>query len=76
MPHYYFSIENGERIRDPLGEDLPDDAAALSVAQHVARDLARAKLNPAGMRVVVRTDDDSMIGTAWVKDWRVERHDA
>jgi hypothetical protein len=67
MPHYYFSIENGERIRDPLGEDLPDDAAALSAARDVARDLARAKSNPGSMRVVVRTSDDKPVAEASVK---------
>jgi hypothetical protein len=46
MPLYYFSIENGERIRDPLGELFPDDEAALRMALEIAADLGAANRTP------------------------------
>ena len=64
MPLYYFSFENGHRIRDPLGEEFPDDEAALGMAFKIAADLARTKSNPGSHRVVVRDTNDTPIGEA------------
>jgi hypothetical protein len=74
MPLYYFSIENGERIRDPLGELFPDDEAALRMAWEIAADLGRSKPNPGSLRVVVRDADDKPVGEAPVK--RVQPSDS
>jgi hypothetical protein len=62
MPLYYFSFENGHRIRDPLGEEFPDDEAAIQMACQIAADLGRAKPNPGSLRVVVRDTNDKPVG--------------
>jgi hypothetical protein len=41
MPRYFFHLEDGERIRDQLGQELPDDHAALRLAAEVAAALRR-----------------------------------
>ena len=64
MPLYYFSFENGHRIRDPLGEEFPDDEAALAMAFKIAEDLARTKSNTGSQRVVVRDANDKPLGEA------------
>jgi hypothetical protein len=41
MPRYYFHLENGERVLDRVGQELPDDSAALRVAVGVVAALRR-----------------------------------
>jgi hypothetical protein len=41
MPRYFFHLEDGERILDRLGQELPDDSAALRLAAGVAAALRR-----------------------------------
>jgi hypothetical protein len=41
MPRYYFHLENGERVPDRVGQELPDDTAALRLAVGVAAALRR-----------------------------------
>jgi uncharacterized protein DUF6894 len=33
MARYYFSLEDGHPIGDPIGENLPDEKTALAAAQ-------------------------------------------
>jgi hypothetical protein len=41
MPRYFFHLDDGERIPDRLGQELPDDSAALRLAAGVAAALRR-----------------------------------
>jgi len=43
MPRYFFHLEDGERICDQLGQELPDDHAALRLAAGVAAALRRGR---------------------------------
>jgi hypothetical protein len=43
MPRYFFHLEDGERIADKRGLDLPDDNAALREAEGIAAALRRAR---------------------------------
>ena len=36
MPHYYFDIQDGQRIADPSGSDLKNDDAAIAKAKAIA----------------------------------------
>ena len=36
MPHYYFDIQDGQRIADPSGSDLKNDDAAIAKAMAIA----------------------------------------
>jgi hypothetical protein len=36
MARYFFHLEDGERIQDRRGHDLPDDNAALREARQIA----------------------------------------
>ena len=36
MPHYYFDIQDGQRIADPSGSDLKNDDAAIAKAKVIA----------------------------------------
>jgi hypothetical protein len=62
MPWYYFSLENGDCVAAPEGEELPDDSAALQQAKLIARDFARNNTAPGGLRVVTRNDAGDEIG--------------
>ena len=43
MPRYFFHLEDGERIADKRGHDLPDDNAARREAEGIAVALRRAR---------------------------------
>jgi len=62
MARYYFSLENGHPLGDPLGEELPDDQAARAAAEKMATDLARNNCNPGALRVVVRDRENRRVG--------------
>jgi hypothetical protein len=36
MPHYYFDIQDGQRIAEPSGSDLKNDDAAIAKAKVIA----------------------------------------
>ena len=61
MPLYFFSLEDGRKLSDDIGEDLADDEAARAAGLQVARELAHAKANPGDLRVVVRSADQSVV---------------
>ena len=62
MARYYFSLENGHPVGDPLGEELPDDEAARAAAEKIAHDLARNNCNPGTLRIVVRDRENRRVG--------------
>jgi hypothetical protein len=62
MARYYFSLENGHPIGDPLGEELPDDEAARAAAEEIATDLAHNQRNPGSLRIVVRDGENRSVG--------------
>lgn len=60
---YFFHLEDGHCIRDPQGEEFPDDAAAMREAVTVARELAKAQVHAAEWHVVVKNADGRRIGS-------------
>ena len=60
---YFFHLEDGECIRDPKGEEFPDDAAALLEAAIVARELSKARVHAYEWSVVVQNADGVRIGS-------------
>ena len=60
---YFFHLEDGECIRDPTGEEFPDDAAALIEAAIVARELSKARVHAYEWSVVVQNADGIRIGS-------------
>ena len=60
---YFFHLEDGACIRDPKGEEFPDDAAALLEAASVARELSKARVHAYEWRVVVKNADGIRIGS-------------
>ncbi|MBA4808687.1 hypothetical protein [Brevundimonas sp.] len=60
MPHYYFHTENGDRIRDDQGEELPDVEAAREEAVTVLGEILRYRGSAfwtTGSFSVIVTDD-------------------
>lgn len=53
MPRYFFHLEAGERVPDRVGQELPDDSAALRLAAGVVAALRRRGRS---WRVVVTTN--------------------
>jgi hypothetical protein len=43
MPRYFFHLENGGRIEDKRGHNLPDDSAARREAEGIAAALLRSR---------------------------------
>ena len=43
MPRYFFHLEDGERIADKRGHDLPDDIAARREGERIAVALRRRR---------------------------------
>jgi uncharacterized protein DUF6894 len=41
MPRYYFHVEDGRRIFDDVGEDLPDISAAQTEALRASNDVLK-----------------------------------
>jgi len=58
MAHYFFNMTNGNTIRDPDGEELPDLGSAKKTARLVAQDVARNKLRPQTAGVYVYVTDE------------------
>ena len=62
MARYYFSLEDGHPIGAPIGENLPDEKAALAAAWEIAADLARNNGNLGHLRIVVRDRENRRVG--------------
>ena len=62
MARYYFSLEDGHPLGDPLGEELQDDEAARAAAEKIATDLAHNNCNPGSLRIVVRDRENRRVG--------------
>jgi hypothetical protein len=60
---YFFHLEDGTCIRDPKGDEFPDDAAALLEAANVAQELSKLQLHAHEWRVVVKNADGLRIGS-------------
>jgi hypothetical protein len=60
---YFFHLEDGACIRDPKGEEFPDDAAALLEAAIVARELSKLRVHAYEWRVVVKNADGLRVGS-------------
>ena len=60
---YFFHMEDGACIRDPQGEEFPDDDAALREAVNVARELAKQGVQPGHWRVVVQDANGLRVGS-------------
>ncbi len=59
---YFFHLEDGACIRDPTGEDFPDDAAAMLEAEKVANELSKLHVHAYPWRVVVKNADGIRVG--------------
>jgi hypothetical protein len=60
---YFFHLEDGTCIRDPKGDEFPDDAAALLEAANVAQELSKLRVHAHEWRVVVKNADGRRIGS-------------
>jgi hypothetical protein len=60
---YFFHVEDGACIRDPKGEEFPNDAAAMGEATKVAHELSKLRLHPYEWRVVVKNADGFRVGS-------------
>jgi hypothetical protein len=60
---YFFHLEDGACIRDPDGEEFPDDAAAMREATKVAHELSKLRVHAYEWRVVVKNADGLRIGS-------------
>jgi len=60
---YFFHLEDGSCIRDPQGEEFPDDAAALLEAATVAHELSKLHVHAFEWRVVVMNADGLRVGS-------------
>ena len=61
MPHYYFSEEGTDPLRDDDGEELSDDAAARAVAEKTAQELREGTSLFNGSRIIVRDESGKLI---------------
>jgi hypothetical protein len=64
MPWYYFSLENGDCVAAPEGEQFADDRAAAQHAKQIARDFARNDTAPGRLRIKVRNEAGDEIAEA------------
>jgi histidinol phosphatase-like enzyme len=60
---YFFHLEDGTCIRDPKGDEFPNDAAAMVEAATVAHELSKARVHAHEWRVVVKNADGLRIGS-------------
>ena len=60
---YFFHLEDGACIRDPNGEEFPDDASALVEASKVAHELSKAKVHAYEWDVVVMDASGRRVGS-------------
>jgi len=68
MTKYYFHIENGTRHVDEEVEELPHDAAAKSLAEQIASELALGRTVGVPNKVIVFNEDGEKIAevpTLW-----------
>ncbi len=72
---YFFHLEDGHCIRDPQGEEFPDDAAAMREAVTVARELAKAQVHAAEWQVVVKNAAGRRIGSVPLVPGLAEAHE-
>jgi hypothetical protein len=72
MPRYFFHIEDAGQVTDPLGEDLPDENAALEAAEQVACQLAADGTSAADWRIRVTNEAGEKV--AEVPAWRRTLH--
>jgi hypothetical protein len=61
MPHYYFDLKDGKRLRDHRGIDLPDDATAIEHAKQLADSIASQNLSDPEQFVSVIRDDGQQV---------------
>jgi len=56
----FFDLIDGKNIRDEVGQELPDDGAAMRVAEKLARDIykIRPELRGDDFAICVREDDN------------------
>jgi hypothetical protein len=60
---YFFHLEDGTCIRDPKGEEFPDDATALVEAVKVARELSKAQVHAYEWHLVVKNAVGRRVGS-------------
>jgi uncharacterized protein DUF6894 len=60
---YFFHVEDGACIRDPKGEEFPDDAAAMREAAKVAQELSKLRVHAHEWRVVVQNAEGHRVGS-------------
>ena len=60
---YFFHLEDGQCIRDPTGEEFPDDAAAMLEAAKVAHELSNLRVHAFEWRVVVKNARGFRVGS-------------
>jgi hypothetical protein len=60
---YFFHLEDGTCIRDPTGEEFPDEAAALLEAAKIAHELSKAPVHANEWRVVVKNETGRHVGS-------------
>ena len=60
---YFFHLEDGACIRDPRGEEFPDDAAAMLEATKVAQELSKLRVHAHEWRVVVKNAVGRRVGS-------------
>jgi hypothetical protein len=60
---YFFHVEDGACIRDPKGEEFPDDAAAVREAAKVAQELSKLRVHAHEWRVVVQNAEGLRVGS-------------
>jgi hypothetical protein len=62
MARYFFHVEDGEPISDPVHEDLADDASARLHAERIASELSRNNHGGEPWRVVVKSQSGEVVG--------------
>ena len=64
MPRYFFDVENGTYVSDPIGQEFIDDSAARKQAARVAKKLAatRKQLDSDKRCAKFRTEAFSTVG--------------
>lgn len=59
---FHLELEDGTCIRDPTGEEFPDEAAALLEAAKIAYELSKAPVHANEWRVVVISETGGRVG--------------
>ena len=60
---YFFHLEDGTCIRDPKGDEFPNDAAAMLEAATVAQELSKLPVHAHEWSVVVKNVHGLRIGS-------------